>query len=356
MKVKIKVSEIQGAIKQCANAIDPKDMIRSNIMIEAEEGAVRIKATNGQYSLERTIYCDVQEEGIATVDGKMAYGVIAKASGECTIIADLENMIIKTNGRTKLPNLHRDIPLIETATGSQTVFSAIEFKKAIQTIDYAIGEDQSRLILTGAHIVSDGNVTTITALDGFRLAQTQISCEGDRLDVVIPSKILAAVCDAIVDGNLCLSTNGNHVSFSGDGFLVNSLALSGTYIDTTRIIPTEFKTNALVKTSDIKDCANTATLASGTSNLVKIELSKDKLTVKSNSDEADFQAEIEAMYDGDDVIIGFNLKYLIQMLSHIETEQCEFRLNSPIAPAVIVPHADNVNELHLILPVRLSRE
>ena len=354
MKTKFKISEFSRALKLCFNAIDAKDPVRSNIKFDAEGEDVRIMATNGQYSVEVVCPSNVEEEGVAIVDGKMAYNVISKASGECTLTSDEKSMVIKTSGRTKLPNMERDLPMIEDCTGKQVTFDSVAFRSAINKVAYAIGEDQSRLILTGAHIVTDGAKAVITSLDGFRLAQTDIICEGDNIDIVVPTKILLAICDAVTIGSLILSTNGSQITVKGESFKINAITLSGDYIDTARIIPTEFAISVLAKTADLKSCLGSATVASGSSNLVKLDVSNDKITVKSNSEEAEFQGDINAMTSGGDIVIAFNLKYIISAINHIETEQCELRFNTQVSPAIFAPHGgEENNDLHLILPVRI---
>ena len=352
MKVKIKSNEIGKAVKLCANAIDVKDPTRSNISFVAEDNKMTLRATNSQYSIEVIAKGDVQEEGAAIVDGKMAYSAISKGSGECLLTADEKSLTIKTSGRTKLPNINHSLPLIEEVEGKKATFDAIEFKNAISKVSYAISEDESRVILTGAHIVTDGKVATITALDGFRLAQTVISCDGEEIDIIVPTRILNAICDAITDGKFDIVSNGIKITAKGEGFTINATTLSGTYIDTARIIPTEFKTKALVKTIDIKDCVDSATVASGANNLVKLVVQNDNIAIMSNSDVADFHGDVSAMIEGEDIIISFNIKYLIHALNHIDSEQCEFRFNQSTSPAVIVPHKENCDDLFLVLPVR----
>ena len=356
MKVKFKSNDFQRALKLCANATEVKDTIRSNIQFEAdsETNKMKLMAVNNQYSIEVLCDCDVSEDGVAVVDGKMAYSVIAKSSSDCSITTDDKSMIIKASGRTKIPNIGTDLPVLpRTSGGSSVTFDSIAFKNAISKIAYAISEDESRPILTGAHIVTEGNEAVFTGLDGFKLAQTSILCNGEHIDAVVPTKILIAVCDAIDGGNLIISHNGTHITFSGDNFCVNAITLSGDYIDTARIIPTSFKTNVLVQTDALRDCMNSATVASGASNLVKVCVESEKLTITSNSQDADFSGDVSAVVDGDMFTIAFNLKYFVSVMNHIDTEECELHLNSPVSPIVIIPHTENTKDMSLLLPVRV---
>ena len=355
MNVNVKANELGRALKLCSSAIDPKDAIRSNVSIVAENDLLWLKASNGQYSIELSLPSEMEEEGEAVVDCVMAYRCVSKASNVCKLSSDERHLTIKANGRTKLTMMTKDVPMLEDTEGQSITFDSAEFKSAIDKIGYSIGEDQSKMILTGAHIVTDGFKAEFTGLDGFRLAQTSIDCEGDSVDIVVPSRILYAICDAIDGDKITLITDGTHVTICGNGFKINAVMLSGKYIDTTRIIPQEFKTNVLVKTAEIKDLIDSATVASGSNNLVKLQISQDKVTVLSNSEEvgADFMGDIDAIVEGNDILIAFNLKYLIQAFNHIDTEQCELKFNQATGPAIFSSHKDGAQEIHLILPVRV---
>lgn len=358
MNARTQINEISNAVKLCVKALDPRDNIMSNIMFEAEDNEMKMMAMNNSYSIIVSFPCDVQEYGCATVDGKMAYSVITKGVSTCTLTADERNMTIKTIGRTRLPNIDRELPLHKDVEGDIVKFDAVSFKNAISRIDYAISEDQSRIVLTGAHVVTDGISCTITSIDGFRLAQTTIPCNGDAIDIIIPSRILSAVCDAITDGEITLTTNGNGVSIVGNNFKINALLITGAYIDTKKIIPNTFTTNVLAKTIDIKRLVDLATVASGVSNLVKLVISSDKISIMANSNSADnsngadFYGDVDALVEGPELAISFNLKYLISLLNHINTEQCEVKFNSSVSPCVIVPHENMSNDINLVLPVR----
>ena len=352
MKAKLKINEFQRALKLCYNAIDPKDTIRSNILFSAEENLIRMKATNGLYSIDVVCNSDVSEEGKAFVDGKMAYNVVSKATGDCKLSADENSMVINASGRTKLPNINKELPWIDEVTGSEVSFDGVAFRNAIEKTKYAIGEDQSRMILTGAHITSDGFVATVTALDGFRLAQTTFDCVGSNIDIIVPTPILDAICSAITDGNIVLRTNKSRITVVGDNFLINASLLDGQYVDTARIIPTDFNINVLVNTAIFKNCVDTATISCGNTNMVKLIVEKDKLKVASNSEMADYSGEVDAAVNGEELTIAFNIRYLVQTLSKIGTEQCEVRLNSNTSPAIFAPHEEGNKDINLILPVR----
>ena len=353
MKATAKSNELGRALKLCVNAIDPKDPIRSNIECVAEGDNIHLKATCSQLSVSVICNAKVDDEGVAIVDGKTAYNVIAKASGDCVLSSDSKSMTIKTSGRTKLPNINNPLPMIQQTDGNKVTCDAVAFKNAVNKIFYAIGEDQSHLILTGAHIVSDGQTLVMTSLDGFRLAQTEIICEGDNIDMVVPSRVLEMICNCIIGDTLTIVSNGIHLTVVGDGFILNAITLSVNYIDTERIVPTTFRTKVLINSSAIKNVMDSATVASGSTNLVKLEIGDEKIIVTSNSEDADFHGDVDALVDGNPLTIAFNLKYLIQAFNHIETEQSVINMSTPVSPAVITDKNEGVkSDIHLILPVR----
>ena len=357
MKAKVKSAELGKALKLCVSAIEPKDQIRSNIEFEADvdNSLLLLKATNNQYSISVVCSAEVSDDGVAVVDGKMAYNVVAKATGDCTLSSNGEVLAIKGSGTTKLTEIDNCLPMLSKTKGKTVKCDSVAFKNAINKIGYAISEDQSRIVLTGAHIVTKDNEMTITSLDGFRLAQTYIMCSGDDIDVIVASRTLNAICDAINGDELTLSVDGVHLSIQSSDFSIDSVLLSGDYIDTERIIPKEFTTNVLVNTSEFRRICDSATVASGSSNLVKIHIEDDKIVVRANSIEngADFDGETSALVDGSPLDIAFNLKYLIQSINHVETEQCEIHCTTSVSPAIFASHNDEKADIHLILPVRV---
>ena len=148
MKVKVKSSEFCRACKLAINTLDPKDTIRSNIVINSINNTVTVKATNSQFSIITTVPADVDEAGVAVVDGKMAYSVLAKANGDCILTSDDNVFTIKSNGRTKIPNVKREISMIDYVDGDTVTCDAIAFKNAVGKVAYAIDETQQRVILT----------------------------------------------------------------------------------------------------------------------------------------------------------------------------------------------------------------
>lgn len=355
MKAKVKTNEIGKGLKACVNATELKDDLRKCIQFNAENGKLKISACNSSYSYSYSCDADVEEDGFAVVDGRTVYSVISKASDDCTFKTTGSSMIVKGCGKTTLPDIGREIPIAETNSGDHVVCDSVEFKNAVSKIIYAISEDQSKVILTGAHLVTDGQFATITALDGFRLAQTSFPCNGDVIDVVVPARTLADVCEPITSGSLDIYANSNRISFSFGDFYFNSLLLSGKYIDTEKLIPKEFKTKSLAKTQDIKNMIDLAMIASGKNNLVRLSFTGDKMYFAS-SDTAEFEGDIDALVDGDTLQIAFNLRYLSHAINHITTERCVIHMNTSVTPAVITPHTnDTVPDIHLLLPVRTVR-
>ena len=352
MKAKVKTSEIIKGLKTCVNATDARDDIRSCVMFSATDGCMKISASNSLYSISCTCNAEVDEEGFAVVEGKTVYSFVSKASDNCSFNSTDVALVIKGCGKATIPNIGREIPMVESASGKHVTCDSVAFREAVNKIKYAISEDQARIILTGAHFVTDGSFATITALDGFRLAQTVFPCDGDCIDIVIPSRTLSDVCDSITSGSLDIFANASHMTFAYGDYYFNSILLSGNYVDTKRIIPSDFKAKALANTADIKNMIELAMVASGKNNLVKMSFAHDRMHFSSNDTSA-FEGDIDTMYDGDDLEIAFNLKYLSHAISHITTEKCVIRLNSNVNPAVITPHSnETVPDIHLLLPVR----
>ena len=89
------------------------------------------------------------------------------------------------------------------------------------------------------------------------------------------------------------------------------------------------------------------------SNLVKLNISNNNISIMSNSENADFQGDVSATVDGDGLTIAFNLRYLIMAINHMDTDECILNFTSPVAPTIVTPRVENNSDMHLILPVRV---
>ena len=235
-------------------------------------------------------------------------------------------------------------------------------KDMISHVVFAIATDESRQILTGSLLEVNRSEARLVALDGFRLAMYklfqpfELPAGVEVVSAVIPGKVLNeltkilpdddAFCTLLIDKGRMQCTFGN--------IRLSSVLLAGEYIDYRRILPSDFKTEALANKSNVQDAIERASLMAreGKNNLIKMSFRDDVLKISSNAELGDVEEEMEASLNGEPIDIAFNARYITDVIRNVPDEELCMKFNSSVSPCVVVPQKGN-DYLYLILPVRV---
>ena len=145
---------------------------------------------------------------------------------------------------------------------------------------------------------------------------------------------------------------GESQLYGTDSVLMSCTLLSDDFPDYKRILPTEFKTESLVAVDDIQNALKCGSVVNTSNNLVKMEVKEDAIKVMSNSEQADFDADVKCATNGDTLKIAFNHKYLMETIASVSEKSMTMRFNSSVSPCVI--QGKDSNGCRLILPVRVA--
>lgn len=351
MRIRVNGSELNSAMRIIKKCINPKVPKLANVEITHTDTALTLRGTNGTFSASVSIPLLGGNGESFCVDGDTFARVCAINSREIELSTEGGSCVIKGSGRTRLPMLAESVPEISDVTGKQVIVSAASFASCCEQIKHAIATDQTRIVLTGALVEADGYTMRMTALDGFRLASESMQCSGDNIKIIVPGAFLAMVASAIdMDDRLTLTTDGGSLTVDTGFAKMKSVLLTGEYPDVQRIMPTAFKTECLVKKSDVLEALKSGGIILFGEKLIKISVSQNVMTVTSNSEMADYEAEIGCDTTGDPVVIAFNSDYLEKALSSMTTEEVVLHMNSATSPMVITGRDGDGKRL--VLPVR----
>ena len=353
MKIKVHSSELNRMMKTLTQCIDAKSATLGNIEVIYDNNLLSIRGTNGHCSAVMSTPLLGGDGETFCVDGTMFARVCAMCSGEINIETDGKVCTVKGAGRTRLPIVDAKIPAFEPVTGKEFKIRSEAFTKGYNSVSYAISQDQNRLVLTGVLMESDGDSISMTALDGFKMAVEKIPCESADIKVVIPGSFMKLISSSTSVGeSITFRTNGKRIQASTDGMMLNCVLLTGEYPDCKKIVPTDFKTKVLTSASSLMAALKCGTVVNSSNNLVKLDIGREKMTVMSNSEQADYDAEVNCFNDSDELKIAFNHKYLMESIGSFCEEKIIMHFNSPISPCVI--RRKDVDGFRLILPVRVA--
>ena len=354
MNIKIHSSELNRMMKVIAQCTDPKDNAnKANIEIGNLNNQLYIHASDGHFSATMTTPMLGLDDEKFCVDGQMFARVCAMCNGEVQIITDDKTCTIKGAGRTKLPIVNANIPRHEDVIGKKAVISAEQLNRCYGSVAYAVSTDTTRLYLTGILTEVNGGKMKMTSLDGFQMSIESAECEGDEIKAIIPATFLKLVTQATSSGeDVTIYTDGHRIAAQTDSMALSCGLLTGDYPDVARILPTEFKTECMVNAAELMNALKSGSVVNNKQNLVKMEISENSIRVMNNSEEADFEADINCDTHGPDLKIAFNLKYLMNTINAIAAENVILHFNTSVTPCVAT--CKDEDGVRLVLPVRVQ--
>ncbi|TMJ17535.1 MAG: DNA polymerase III subunit beta [Alphaproteobacteria bacterium] len=342
--------------------------ILSNVLIEADEGGgLRLMATDLDLQVNETVEADVSEPGATTVPAHTLFDIVRKMSegSQVELIAAEGRMQVNAGrARFTLATLPRDdFPVIaEGDLPTSFELPAATLRQIIDKTRFAISTEETRYYLNGIYFhVSDEAqpVLKAAATDGHRLARVTVPRpEGAQgmPGVIIPRKCVAELRKLLdeVDGTVQVSLSESKIRFSLGNAVLTSKLIDGTFPDYSRVIPTaNDKLLKLDPRSFAEGVDRVSTIASERTRAVKMSLDRDRVTLSVTSPENGTAAEeVSADYAADGIEIGFNARYLLDILGQIEGDVMEVHLADAAAPTLLREN-DKAPALYVLMPMRV---
>ncbi|MEM1131320.1 MAG: DNA polymerase III subunit beta [Pseudomonadota bacterium] len=344
--------------------------ILSNVLIEAAaDGSVRMMATDLDLQVVETVQAnEVATPGAITVSAHTLFEIVRKLPDGSQVsldAADGKIAIKSSRSRFNLPTLPRDdFPIIaEGELPTSFELPAAELIALIDKTSFAISTEETRYYLNGIflHVADeDEPVLKAAATDGHRLARYTLSRpEGAAKmpDVIIPRKCvgeLKKLLDENSDSNVLIDLSASKIRFTLKSTILTSKLIDGTFPDYNRVIPTGNDKLLKLDPSSFRESVDrVATIAQEKTRAVKMALDNDKVTLSVTSpDNGTAAEELSASYGSETVEIGFNAKYLTDILNQIEGDSVDLHLADASAPTLIKEH-DKSPALYVLMPMRV---
>jgi DNA polymerase-3 subunit beta len=337
--------------------------ILSNILLETDEGQLRLAATNLEIGVSCWIGARVEEEGRTTVPARLLTefvnslppGQIDMELNERTQTLNLKCARYEANIKGIDAGEFPEVPTAESiGEGTGLHLDVDAFRRMIEQTVFAAATDESRPILTGVLAKFHQGGLTLAAADGFRLAvaSADVGLDLDNAaNVIIPARALAELSRVSADQEepieLLLTSKRNQVLFHLSHTDLVSQLIDGNFPDYNQIVPKSHNTRTLMNTQDLLKAVKVAFLfarAQDASNIVRFkiapgsELAPGQVIITATSPEfGDNVSEIDASIEGDEIEIAFNARYMIDALSVVGTAEVAVETSMASSPGVIRP-------------------
>ena len=364
MKIKISKQDLLKGIQTVQNVISSRTTlpILSNILIETQKNKIKITATDLDTAISCPVPATIQDEGAITVPSKR-FGDIIKELPEqdITVSARKNNMVTIDCKKTffKVMGLPKEefpkLPTIkdkDTLTIEQSVLSNM-----LNMTSFAMSHDETRYILNGVLFDIKESKLKMVATDGRRLALIEKDLGFPKQlqkSVIVPVKTVQELIKTLKDeGEVKIFFDNNQISFDIDKTLIISRLIEGEFPQYEQVIPKECREKVkLDRTSFLAAARRASILTNQDSQAIKIDLFKNRMIVSKNTpDIGEAREELGVEYKGDEISIGFNPSYLIDVLKNIDLDNIGFELTAPDKPGVIrTPD----NFVYVVLPMQLG--
>jgi DNA polymerase-3 subunit beta len=344
--------------------------VLSNVRIDAKGDSVSLTATDMDLAMVEKVPATVGKPGSTTVPAHMLYDIIRKlpegAQVECSVSGDGGKMTIKSGqSRFSLGCLPVDeFPVMaEGDMPFNFTLTSAECLSIVQKPSFAISTEETRYYLNGiyVHAVVSGKdkVLRAVATDGHRLARVEVvlPAGADGMPgVIIPRKAIYELRKLIEEGegNVEISLSENKIRFVYGNAVIVSKLIDGNFPDYERVIPAGNDKIMEVDCKAFKEAVDrVSVISSEKTRAVKLQLENGRLTLSAGSAEhGTASEEIDVTFSAPKLEIGFNSRYMLDMMANIEGDTVQFLLNDSASPALVRDTAD-VGALYVIMPMRV---
>jgi DNA polymerase-3 subunit beta len=367
MKATIERATLLKSLGHVQSVVERRNTIPilSNVLMEAgEDGSLRLMATDLDLQVDETVPANVTQPGAITVSAHTFFDIVRKLPEGSQVelsAAEGKMQVVAGRARFNLSTLPRDdFPMIaEGDLPTRFELPAATLRQIIEKTRFAISSEETRYYLMGIffHVVDDQ--MRAAATDGHRLARVTIArpdgAEG-MPDVIVPRKAVAELYRLLeeVEGTVEISLSPTKVRFGLGSAILTSKLIDGTFPDYNRVIPTgNDKLLKLDPRSFSQGVDRVSTIASEKTRAVKMSVDRDKVTLSVTSPENGVATEeVPADYGSEGLEIGFNAKYLLDILGEIDGDTVEVHLADAAAPTLLREN-DKSNALYVLMPMRV---
>ncbi|MBI3601813.1 MAG: DNA polymerase III subunit beta [Candidatus Omnitrophica bacterium] len=362
MKIKVNKEELLGAIGVVGNIVSGRATlpILSNMMLETKDDTLKLNTTDLDIGISCELPVHVYEQGAITVPAKKFSDMIRELPpGEVVVVVRKNNQveIEGANCRFKLNGLPKEeFPKFpEFKDKNAVLIQQNDLKEMIRLTSFAVSYEESRYVLNGILLEISGHVARMVATDGRRLAKMEkklVQASTKDLSMIIPIKAISEINRNLKDSGQCSIIDGvNQVLFNIDGILIATRIIEGEFPNYKQVIPKEVAARTKVKTADLLAAIRRANLLSTPDfQAIKFELFKEKMVIsKSTPDVGESREEVAVEYGHQELMVGFNPQFFIDVLKNLNQEHIELEFLGPDKPCVLRLH----DYLYLALPMRL---
>lgn len=366
-KITIAQSDLLKALAHAQSIVERRQTIPilSNVLLETQEDGILLRATDNEIEISEKVSAQVMEPGAITVGAHKLYDIVRRLpeEGQLTLAYnETTGQVSLSCGRSRFALASIPAESFPTMAKEEAPFTFVlptaDLSAMITKTGFAVSVEETRYNLNGIYLHTKEDHLIAVATDGHRLACTKhVLPEGakDIPGVIIPRKTIGEITKLLTEntGDVSLSLSANQIRFALGNVELSSRLIDGTYPDYEKVIPAGNSRSMIATAKALSDVIERVSVVSEKSRGIKLNIKENLLLVSAAAtDEGSAEDELDIQYTGDEIEIGFNYRYLLDILAQIKGEQAEMRFEDGVSP-VILQDVKDVDTLYVLMPMRV---
>ncbi|MFO0345267.1 MAG: DNA polymerase III subunit beta [Labrys sp. (in: a-proteobacteria)] len=372
MKVTIERAQLLKSLGHVHRVVERRNTIPilSNVLLRAQGGALEMKATDLDLEVTETAGADIGMSGATTVPAHTMHDIVRKLPDGAQVSLeggpDATQLVLRSGrSRFTLQTLPpTDFP--DLAAGQFTHrfdIKASDLKKLIDKTQFAISTEETRYYLNGIYfhtleVEGEARLRAV-ATDGHRLARVELPAPAGSTGmpgVILPRKTVGEIQKLVenTDATVGVELSTTKIRLTIGSVILTSKLIDGTFPDYGRVIPAANDKRLIVERGDFSAAVDrVSTISSERGRAVKLSLGDGRLTLTVTNPESGMATEeIEVDYDSEPLDIGFNSRYLLDIMAQLDGDTALLKLADPGSPT-LVQDREGAAALYVLIPMRV---
>ena len=363
MKITAAKQELAKSLNIVLKAVPSKTTmnILYCVLIDATVDTIKLTGNDMELGIETEVKGTIEERGLICLDAKLFSEIIRKmpdaditietASNYQTTIT-CENSVFNIVGKdgtefSPLPSVDKENPV---------VMNQFQLRELIRQTLFSISPNDANKIMTGENLQIHENELRMTALDGHRIAIRQLNLDSSYEDyeAIIPGKTLSEISKIVsgeIEDEVRVYFTKNQILFEMDGTLVVSRLIDGKYFRIDQMLSNDYETKIKVKKAALMSAVDRAMLFTSESDkgTLVLTIGSDSMNLSIRSSAGSMSDDVAVESEGKELRIGFNPKFILDVLRVIDDEEISVYFLNSKAPCFIRDDAGSY--IYLVLPV-----
>lgn len=377
MKLSVLQENLAHGLSLVARAVSPRSSlaILSNVLVSAEDGRLRLSATDRELGITAWIGAKIDEPGATTLPARTLTDLVStfpqdKIDLELTLQTQtLQLSAGRSHAEIKGIDAQEFPPMPEPDGEAGIDIPVEDFKEMIRQVVFAASSDDARPVLTGVLMTVEGTTLTMAAADGFRLSVRSYELKEpveEALRAIIPSRALNELARIAGDEQksvrMILPRGRGQVIFSMKDVELRCQLVEGSFPEYQQIIPAGHKTRTILATDAfLKAVKQSEIFARESSHIARLSVNEGEgnnpgtVEISAQSEETGSnESKVDATVEGEPIVIAFNVRYLREVLDIVKAPNVALETSAAAAPGVLRPMGDD-SFLHVIMPMHLGK-